>query len=151
VKRFAVLAIGVVALSSAGGAATAGEPFQVFEVEKVVEGTPPPGTEFVVEVECTQFQGPPITETLTFTESGVQTVDAGGGSMGCEATETENGGASSVEVTCEAFEEASCTSDNAVEYTSDVASARVTFTNRFDPPPPPPPPEAVSAEPVFTG
>jgi hypothetical protein len=143
--------------------AGAGEdPFQVLNVTKVVEGSPPAGAEFVVEVECSNDQGPTESDTLTFDGSGTQVFDAGGASTECTATETESAGATTVTYSCEEVSAAQCdAAGNAVTFTSDVAEATITVTNTFTPAPPPPPPPSpepalppapvLAARPVFTG
>lgn len=73
----------------------AGEPFQVVEVTKAIEGTQPPSI-FLVRIVCEQFQGPPLIETLSFNSPGTEVFDAGGESSSCAVDETSTGGVSAV-------------------------------------------------------
>jgi hypothetical protein len=133
--------------------AGAGRVFQVVEVTKVVQGTPPPGTQFEVAVSCTGLNGPTESGTLTFDSTGgTQEFDAGGGSQSCTVSEPGTGGASSVTFACAEVENATCGSSTSNSFESDVARVSYTVTNAFEPPPPvAQPPAAVEAAPAFAG
>ena len=153
-------------------------------VTKIVEGPVPPGTEFEVEVDCTELlktetegagaEGQTFPVTLTFDEEGgSQSVDVPFFTDECTATETADGGASSVvygseDQDCETT--ATDTDVTANYLDNDVAaepsggqaqaiSCEVTITNTFEPEPEPvPEPEpaaaavtVVQATPTFTG
>jgi len=86
-------------------------------VDKVVEGAVPPGTEFVVVVECGdpdvtdsgesygpeagEGGGPNIDETFVFPAAGGTGLAVHYDSQACTITETQTGGAQSVDVTTE--------------------------------------------------
>ena len=146
------LTVGLVAVP--GGAQIPAE----FTVEKVVdgEGTPAPGTEFVVTAVCTGEN--PETFEITFDAEGTpvaeNSFDSGSFTGSCTFTETTTGGASSVSYACEVNEPpATCSGGGAdpvtieFERQSDLLGT-VTVTNTFDPPPPP---EPVVVVPAFTG
>ena len=157
--RKTVLLVGVSAVAACvfaqtpAGAGVDGEPFQVVEVAKVVQGTPPPGTQFEVAVSCTGINGPTESGTLTFDATGgTQEFDAGGASQTCAVSEPGTGGASSVTFACAEVENSMCESSTSNSFQSDVARVRYTVTNAFESPPAvAQPPVAVEAAPAFTG
>jgi hypothetical protein len=87
--------------------ASAGQPQNSFIVNKTVVGTPPAGTTFTVHVTCVQdgVKVPPATQAdIVFDEHGTPTtsneVMVGFGSGECTASETVNGGATTVAYAC---------------------------------------------------
>ena len=115
-------------------------------VTKRVNGTPPAGTTFAVEIVCDDGDDH-VTKTLTFGETGgTQTFERESfGPLECEVTERQTGGASSVEVTCANAENAECTRGGTFELFDDPGGddthIEISVTNTF----------AVTAEPTFTG
>jgi Domain of unknown function (DUF5979) len=156
VAKRLVLLVGlsaVAALALGPVPAGAGRAFQVVEVTKVVQGTPPPGTQFEVAVSCTGVNGPTESGTLTFDGTGgTQEFDAGGGSQSCTVSEPGTGGASAVSFSCTPVEQATCNSSTSNMFQSDVARVSYVVTNTFEPPPPAPEAAvAIEAAPAFTG
>lgn len=149
-----VLMTGPVAIVLAASPASAGFTPRL-TVTKIVEGTPPPGAEWVVEVTCDGESGPP--REVTFTEPGSETLTIIGDGT-CTVVETVTAGAT-VTYACEVKvnpENAECTGDNQVTYTegSPFPEATVTVTNTYAPPAPPSPPEPAAppaAAPVTAG
>jgi len=100
-----LLAAGAVALATAALAAPSGAGEQdaaPLTIEKVIVGTPPPGTQFVVEFNCEN--GNNTLDQVTFDEFGEPVgpnttffLDPDE----CAPTETQTGGASSVSYACE--------------------------------------------------
>jgi hypothetical protein len=129
--------------------AGAGQPPQSLEVRKVIVGPVPPGAEFIVQVQCVKANGPPINETLTFTEPGSQIVDLELSSLSCIVAETQAAGAT-VSYACESVLSSTCISDSSFTNISDVAQTIVTVTNTYPEAPPPPPPP-IEVGPTFTG
>jgi hypothetical protein len=145
-------ALAVLALAAAP--ASAGSAFQVVEVTKVAQGTPPPGTQFEVAVSCTGINGPTESGTLTFDGTGgTQEFDAGGGSQSCTVSEPGTGGAISVAFTCTAVQQSTCNSSTSNTFQSDVARVSYRVTNTFEPTAIPAPDAAqpIEAAPAFTG
>jgi Domain of unknown function (DUF5979) len=133
-------------------------------VTKVVEGTAPPGAEWVVDIDCGSTQVAP--QQMTFTGPGSQSATVGGAGT-CTVVESGTSGAT-VTYACEVNvnpDHATCTSNNEVTYTftaTDFPEATVTVTNTYAPPAPPAPPaptppeapaaaEPVAAAAQFTG
>jgi hypothetical protein len=142
------------ALALAAAPAGAGKVVQVVEVTKVVQGTPPPGTQFEVAVACENVNGPTESGTLTFDSTGgTQEFDAGGASQACTVSEPGTGGASSVAFTCTAVQQSTCNSSTSNTFQSDVARVGYTVTNTFDPAATPAAEAAqpIEAAPAFTG
>jgi len=119
------------------------------DVNKVVVGTAPTGTTFVVHFDCSDGGGP--TGDLSFDAEGNPEAPASNefndGMLGstCTITETATGGAATVAITCEDDGvNASCApSGNEVTFDSPTnLSNNVTFTvtNTFTDPVPPTPP-----------
>ena len=144
------LAVGTSAIP-AGAGSPAPQP-QLIDVTKVIEGTAPPGAEFVVHVECTDSQDIVIVdEDLTFTTSDTQTVDTLNSALTCTVEETETAGATSVSYECEAISQFVCLADGTGgTFQSDVAEAAFTITNTFVAPPEPVA-EPLVVTPAFTG
>ena len=166
-KLLAAVGITAVALLALSAPASAGENMHV-EVNKIVVGTPPPGTTFTVHFDCTD--GGPDGD-LTFNAAG-NPVPANSnffndGFLGttCTITEPGTGGATSVGISCQDDGvNASCSpSGDSVTFDSPTnTSNNVTFavTNTFGEPTPPTGPEtpagtapavAVVGVPGFTG
>ncbi len=158
------LATGPMALVLTASPASAGFTPKL-TVTKVVEGTPPPGAEWVVDITCTDPQAAQPAQ-LTFTGPGSQSVTIVG-EQSCTVVESSTAGAT-VSYACEVNvnpDHAMCTSDNEVTYTfvtSGFPEATVTVTNTYAPPAPPAPPapagpeaaappEPVAAAAQFTG
>ena len=152
-------------------------------VTKIVEGPVPPGTEFEVEVNCTELLkgtegsaegGQAFPVTLTFDEQGgSQSVDVPFFTDECTATETEDGGASSVVYGAGTGDDSCDVTPTATDVTANyldielaaepsgvpeqTISCEVTVTNTFEPEPEPEPepqPAAVAVvqvTPSFTG
>jgi hypothetical protein len=118
-------------------------------VTKQVIGTPTPGTTFQVKVDCDGHQDD---TTLIFGETGgTQSFEreSAGKPLECEVTETDSGGATTVEFACDADKNAEC--DNHDAFTlfddqpgGDDTKVDVTVTNTFAP-------VAVAVAPRFTG
>jgi hypothetical protein len=134
-------------------------------VTKIVEGPVPPGTEFLVEVDC-----PPIQPTdgggeaienprfLTFDEEGgSQTLPVFIFASECTITEIEDGGAETVTYGGEDIPggcDVTASETNVVADFIEPVTCEVTITNTFvEAPPAPEPPAAqiVEAQPAFTG
>jgi hypothetical protein len=148
-----VLAAGPVALAIAAGPVSAGEAPQL-TITKVIEGTPPPSAQFVVDITCENATPSPAQVTFTGTGSEIVIVD----SAGATCTVTENGTAgAAVSYACEITaspggNNSLCTSNQSVFFGTGAVFATVTVTNDFRPPPEP----AAAAQPVeavarFTG
>jgi Domain of unknown function (DUF5979) len=151
-----VLMSGSVAMVMAASPALGGADRPQLTITKVVEGTAPPGSEFVVDIECTGEGADP--DQMTFAGPGSQTANAG---TKCTATESETAGAS-VTYACEVTDvganpETACgPGDNQVQFASSSAAATITITNTFPSAPAPPAEQGAAAEPVtaaarFTG
>jgi hypothetical protein len=140
------LATGPVALVLTASPASAGFT-PTLTVTKVVEGTPPPGAEWVVDVTCTN--NPPA--QFSFTESGESENLVLIGPTSCTVVESSTAGAT-VTYACEVNvnpANATCDSDNEVTYTftaTNFPEATVTVTNTYAPPVPPTPPTPAVAE-----
>ena len=129
----------------APGTASAGFDNTTVNVTKVVVGDPPPGTTFVVRIEC----GTVLVADLQF--------DATGGSKSaasfaaadgdCLVIETQSGGATSTTFACQPVQSVICDT-NTFELESGGAIADITVTNTF---PEAVPAAAVPAAPTFTG
>ena len=172
----AVMVTGAVTLGAAPSGA--GAPVtNTVTIDKTVVGTAPAGTTFTVEVNCQSNLGPAaqaptvIMFDATGTPTSPNSVHPGAG-MTCTATETGDGGASSVAYAC-AMQHGStdqsgppfqgnCTADNVANFGDVIGdSATITVTNTFTPapsttttttaPPETPSAQAVQATPVFTG
>lgn len=152
--RVVLLGLAAVGLVGAGLVAPAGagkDLLTTIDVEKVVVGTPPPGTTYAVEVDCDDGQS----FQLVFNGPGTEVVtlpltDPG---MICTVTEPGTGGASSVSFACADQQGATeCQSPNSVAL-FEPGDARITITNTFDPSTPvtPTPPTPVPGAPRFTG
>ena len=117
-------------------------------VTKAVVGSPPPGTTFTVEIDC---DGEQDDKVLTFGETGgTETIERESfESLECEVTETQTGGAASVDVACDAGEDAECLGPDSFELFDDAdddgSEVHITVTNTFAAA------AAVLAEPTFTG
>jgi hypothetical protein len=144
------LATGPAALVLSASPASAGFTPKL-TVTKVVEGTAPPGAEWVVDVTCTNT--PPA--QFTFTEPGSQDLILIG-PQSCTVVESSTAGAT-VTYACEVNvnpDNATCDSDNEVTYTETATNfpeATVTVTNTYAPastPAGPPEPGAASAAPA---
>src|SRR5262245_8627411 len=148
-----VLAAGPVAISIAAGPASAGEAPQL-TVTKVVQGTPPPGAEFVVDIACDNATPSPA--QVTFTGSGSETVIIDSAGATCTVTESGTAGAA-VSYVCEITaspggNNSLCTGNQSVFFGTGAVFATVTVTNDFRPPPEPPAPaRPVEAVARFTG
>ena len=164
----------VIVFAASGGALVEQN---MLTIKKVVVGTAPSGTTFTVSVACAENNGsgPTTTTTIHFDASGTPT---GSNAVGapdftvCTATETVNGGASSVGYSCalifgstDPSHLSQCSTDGkTVTFADEVLNdaATITVTNTFTPPSPPateppttaPPaaaPAVVSAASTFTG
>lgn len=161
-----VAALGAVAAGLAVPAG-AGESPHVLNIEKVVVGDLPPGTEFIVHVVCVDdsqngFLG--VDEELPFTGPGSESVEVllSGAELPvtCTVTETDDGGAATVAYACEDdFGASECVDDNVIEL-FEPGESTITVTNTFEaepePEPAPEPLEPPAAAPVagaprFTG
>ena len=147
-------AVGLVAAGLVVGAtpADAGTP-NFLVVTKVVHGPVPPGTEFTVDVDCTENM---FDEELTFPATGgTMQVNAGEGVENtCTITEPQTGGASTTTFACQvtavgAVNPATCQGTNIAAFAAVSADWQVTITvtNTFVPAPA----AAVPAAPTFTG
>jgi Domain of unknown function (DUF5979) len=153
-KAVLLVTCALAALALAAAPAGAGKVVQVVEVTKVVQGTPPPGTQFEVAVACENASGPTESGTLTFDSSGgTQEFDAGGASQACTVSEPGTGGASSVAFACSAVQQLTCNSSTSNTFQSDVARVSYTVSNTFDPGATPAAEAAqpIEAAPAFTG
>jgi len=165
------LAAGAALVTIGAGSVTAQSQGNTFTVEKVVDGTAPPGTEFKVHVVCDEEE-----TDMTFDAqgnpqpSGSNVVDGIGASTTCTATETADGGAKSTTYACDMEFGASdpshilgqCTDDNEAHFGDVVTdAATITVTNHYDPEPTtttttttttlPPAEDVVEVQPSFTG
>jgi hypothetical protein len=114
VRVAGALGLLVATMLSGAAPASAGGPFAVLTVTKTVQGSPPEGAEFVIEVECFAVGGRipdsmrPMADTLVLDET--LTFGPGGGSesfditpmvafdeVSCSVVETDDGGADRVE------------------------------------------------------
>ena len=115
-------------------------------VTKWVNGTPAPGSTYEVKVVCDNGDDE-FTKTLTFGEAGgIQTFERESfGPLECEVTESNTGGATSVEITCASAENAECKQNGTFELFDDpgddTTKIEIKVTNTFP----------VTAEPTFTG
>jgi hypothetical protein len=161
--RVVLAAIGLVMLAGVFTAANAGQVLEnTVAVEKVVDGSAPPGTVFEIEVSCVSqaVAGPPRIATLDFDANGdpldTDTVPAQP-QENCAVTETVTGGAAVI-YACEVVTDAICFQDNVVEFGDVVEGVgTVTVTNTFEPEPDTAPDTearpsgVVGARPSFTG
>lgn len=122
--------------------------FARLTIEKVVEGEAPAGTTFTIEADCFADgqEGYDFTEVREFPAAGgTQDVILYGGAL-CTTTETDDGGATSSEVT-----------DPETDFVPAPVDLTTTVTNTFEAeepePTPEPPPAAlpVALAPTFTG
>lgn len=137
------------ALALAASPAGAGKPPEL-TVTKVVDGTAPPGAQYVVEIDCEGADIQPSSQ-LTFTGAGSQTVQVFDSGVTCTVVESATSGAA-VSYACEITNNAgggdsACTADNAVFFETGAVDTTITVTNTFAPPPAPPEPGEVAAEP----
>ncbi|HEY3096430.1 MAG TPA: DUF5979 domain-containing protein, partial [Acidimicrobiia bacterium] len=123
-------------------------------VTKVVDGTAPPGAEWVVDIDCPDATMVTPAQ-MTFTGSGSQTAtitNINATPVTCTVVESATAGAS-VTYACEVTddkgnEDNACVTENSVHYVSSAAAATITVTNTYVPAPgPPPAPGAAAAEP----
>jgi uncharacterized protein DUF5979 len=146
-----VLMSGPVAIAMTASPASGGTN-GTLTVTKTVDGTAPPGAQFVVDIDCGDATATP--SQMTFTGSGSQAaiVSSGGGSFDftCTVVESATAGAT-VTYACDVTsnpDTATCQSDNSVQFEATPSAATITVTNSFPPPPSPPPePGAAAAEP----
>jgi hypothetical protein len=146
----AAFVLGVSVIPAGGGVPTVA---QQIVITKVVEGPVPPGTEFEVEVACTDKDGPTIDETVAFPATGgTEIVTGGGASLTCTIEETVTGGATDVAYSCEPIVMAECViPGQSFTFSSDEAEVDITFTNTFPEPEPEPAAEPLVVAPAFTG
>jgi hypothetical protein len=152
--KVAVLALAVAGLMGTGlvAPAGAGDIGTTLDVEKVVVGTPPPGTTFAVQVTCDNG----VNAQLVFTGAETQTVPIQplDPSMICTVTEPGTGGATSVAFACADQQGATeCQSDNSIQI-FEGGTTEITITNTFDPSTPltpETPATPVPGTPRFTG
>jgi hypothetical protein len=156
----------VIVFAASGGAQVEQN---MLTIKKVVDGPAPTGTTFTVSVACAENNGsgPTTTTTMHFDASGTPTDSNVVGAPDftvCTATETVNGGASSVSYSCaltfgstDPSHLSQCSTDGKTATFADEVlndTATITVTNTFTPPAPPPPPTAAPAvvsAPTFTG
>ena len=142
----AVVAIVGVALAPAGAGKRIGAQI---DVEKVVVGTPPPGTTYAVVLTCDDGQVFPL--TFNGPDAQVVTVLLSEPGMICTVTEPGTGGASSVSFACaDDPTSTECQSPNSIELV-EPADGGFTITNTFDPSTPVTPATPVPGTPRFTG
>ena len=155
-----VAAVGMVAAGLGVGAtpAEAGDPNSILVI-KVVQGPVPPGTQFTVDVECTDNS---FDTQLVFGPSGgSQPAILSFGPITCTVTEPQTGGASATTFGCQVTDPgsppATCQGTNTAVFPGNDRAVTITVTNVFIPPPAPGPEagpaaaEAVEAAPTFTG
>jgi hypothetical protein len=132
---------------------------QTITVTKTVEGPGPIGP-YEIDVSCVPLNGagpgeaaPQVVSQLTMLVDGESATLDVSFSSECTVTEFVDQGAASVVYACTPGSQTVCTTDNTVEFTSDVADAQVDITNIF-----PPddtgaaaPDQVVRAAPAFTG
>ena len=141
----AMLVACVTVIVAAPGTASAGfAPVRV-NVTKVVVGDAPPGTTFVVRIQC---DGTPQADADFDATGGMQVKSFVAVSPFCSVSEPENGGANSTTFACES-RDLTCDTSTFVIIRPD-AEVDITVTNTFVPPPPPAA-AAVPAAPTFTG
>lgn len=163
-SRLVATGLVVVALSLVGFATSAVSGTAEFEILKVVNGTPPAGTQFVVTLSCdgvTIEPGGQAQVAVRFDAAGTPQDPSAlrfEGSGTCNVTETQTGGATSVSYECAltagdpdvAPPMCSPSGPQADPITLNIVTPRsptsVTVTNSFEPPPSP-----VVAAPRFTG
>ena len=141
-----VAVVGLVAAGLVVGAtpADAGRSLTV-NVTKVVVGDPPPGTTFVVRIECEL--GGPLVVTFDAT-GGTKSVAGSEIDISCSVSEPQNGNADSTTFACENVQNVTCdTSTFSID--DNPTEVNITVTNTFVPPPAPA--AAVPAAPTFTG
>jgi hypothetical protein len=117
-------------------------------VTKQVVGTPPPGTTFRAKVDC---EGEQDDAALTFgSAGGTKRFERESSTpLECEVTETESGGATSVDIACDADENAECNDHHSFTLFDDDSGdhhgkVHITVTNTF-------PVAPVVLAPTFTG
>jgi hypothetical protein len=176
IRIFAVVAMAAGALGFAALPSGAGSlRINTVTVEKEVDGPVPTGTTFTVELVCESQVVPhaeaPTPEIITFNASGTATSENTfpvGEGMVCTATETDDGGATTVAYACDVTDgkPAVCSDDNQVSFDSLEDDATITVTNTFTAAPTTttttttttvplapvtPAAQAVKAAPAFTG
>lgn len=150
-----LLGVCAVAANAAVAGGGIGMPVQI---TKVVEGTAPPGAQYVVEITCGEATG-----EITFDGPGSEIIPIPP-DVTCTITETETGGATQTTTAAECVlppdfctvEVTSATSATVRLLPPDSAlfDVEVTFTNSFGSTPPAPPepaPVVIEAAPTFTG
>ena len=116
-------------------------------VTKVVVGDPPPGTTFVVRIQCDGA----VQLNLPFGDTGGQVPPSfiNPASSECSVSEPEDGNADSTTFACQPGVNVTCDTST-FEIDSDGAEVSLTVTNTFVAPAPPAP-APVAAQPTFTG
>ena len=126
----------------------AGFAFARLTVDKVVDGTAPAGTTFVIEADCSGDYDDSFTQELEFPAAGGSQPVIVYGPTVCTTSETDDGGADSVAV-----------EGGEADFIESPDDLTTTVTNTFEAPQPEPEPEPeptpavqpVQAEPNFTG
>ena len=139
-----VAAVGLVAAGLVVGAtpAHAGTEFTA-NVTKVVVGDPPPGTTFVVRVQCNGSVEADVPFDAT---GGTETVIINPTNLNCSVSEPQNGNANSTTFACENVEFVICDTST-FEIEDNEGEVNLTVTNTFVPAPA----AVVPAAPTFTG
>ena len=153
-----VAAVGLVATGLVLGAtlADAGPGPNSIVVTKVVQGPVPPGTTFIVDVDCDEdaFDN----QAMFPATGGSEVILVGlGVDQTCTVAETQTGGAVATTFACQVTDVGvndppTCQGTNAaVSLNSLDSEVTITVTNTFVPPPEPAAAEPVEAAPTFTG
>jgi hypothetical protein len=132
-------------------------------VTKVVDGTAPPGAQYVVDITC-DGGATASPNQMTFSGPGEDTAAINSGSTTCTVTESQTAGAAvsyACEITGDPGGESECSGNQSVVIVGGGVEATITVTNTYAPPAPPealpgeaappPPAVAVAAAARFTG
>jgi hypothetical protein len=156
-----VLVSGPVALVMTATPASAGKA-PLLTVSKVVDGTAPPGAQYVVDITC-DGGATASPNQMTFSGPGEDTATINSGSTTCTVTESQSAGAAvsyACEITGDPGGNSDCSGGQSVTIGGGGVEATITVTNTYTPPagpeppptgPEPPPAEAVAGAPLFTG
>jgi hypothetical protein len=156
-----VFVSGPVALVMTATTASAGKA-PLLTVTKVVDGTAPPGAQYVVDITC-DGGATASPNQMTFSGPGEDTAAINSGSTTCSVTESQSAGAAvsyACEITGDPGGNSECSGDQSVVIVGGGVEATITVTNTYAPPAPPqsppagapaPPAEAVAAAALFTG
>jgi Domain of unknown function (DUF5979) len=153
-----VLVSGPVASAITATPASAGKT-PLLTVTKVVNGTAPPGAQYVVDITC-DGGATASPNQMIFSGPGSDDAAINSGSTTCTVTESQSAGAAvsyACEITGDPGGNSACSGGHAVVIAGGGVQATITVTNTYAPPagpePPPaaPPAEAVATAPLFTG